>query len=77
MSAVARLRLALGGLVLLGVFAICLPAAAQQPSSVNPTADAVKEDKLLGQLKRAETRERRVGEYVAMLARGETIHPQR
>jgi uncharacterized protein YdeI (YjbR/CyaY-like superfamily) len=31
----------------------------------------------LGQLKRAETRERRVGEYVAMLARGETIYPQR
>lgn len=30
----------------------------------------------LGQLKRAETRERRIGEYVAMLARGETIHPQ-
>jgi uncharacterized protein YdeI (YjbR/CyaY-like superfamily) len=31
----------------------------------------------LGQLKRAETRERRVGEYVAMLARGETLHPQK
>ncbi|HEY2192526.1 MAG TPA: YdeI/OmpD-associated family protein [Actinomycetospora sp.] len=31
----------------------------------------------LGQLKRAETRTRRIGEYVAMLARGETIHPQR
>jgi uncharacterized protein YdeI (YjbR/CyaY-like superfamily) len=31
----------------------------------------------LGQLKRAETRERRIGEYVAMLARGETIHEQR
>lgn len=31
----------------------------------------------LGQLKRAETRERRIGEYVAMLARGETIYPQK
>ncbi|MCD2198012.1 YdeI/OmpD-associated family protein [Actinomycetospora endophytica] len=31
----------------------------------------------LGQLKRAETRARRIEEYVAMLARGETIHPQR
>lgn len=31
----------------------------------------------LGQLKRPETRVRRVAEYVAMLARGETIHPQR
>jgi uncharacterized protein YdeI (YjbR/CyaY-like superfamily) len=31
----------------------------------------------LGQLKRAETRTRRIGEYVAMLARGETIYPQK
>ncbi|HEY2222057.1 YdeI/OmpD-associated family protein, partial [Actinomycetospora sp.] len=31
----------------------------------------------LGQLKRAETRSRRIGEYVAMLARGETIYPQK
>ncbi|NMO91418.1 YdeI family protein [Actinomycetospora sp. TBRC 11914] len=31
----------------------------------------------LGQLKRAQTRERRIGEYVAMLGRGETIYPQR
>jgi uncharacterized protein YdeI (YjbR/CyaY-like superfamily) len=30
----------------------------------------------LGQLKRAETRMRRVEEYVAMLGRGETIYPQ-
>jgi uncharacterized protein YdeI (YjbR/CyaY-like superfamily) len=30
----------------------------------------------LGQLKRAETRTRRIGEYVAMLARGETIYEQ-
>jgi uncharacterized protein YdeI (YjbR/CyaY-like superfamily) len=31
----------------------------------------------LGQLKRAETRTRRIEEYVAMLARGETIYPQK
>ena len=30
----------------------------------------------LGSVKRAETRERKVGEFVAMLARHETIHPQ-
>ena len=28
-------------------------------------------------VKRADTRARRIEEYVAMLARGETIHPQR
>ncbi|MDN4171959.1 YdeI/OmpD-associated family protein [Nocardioides sp. SOB77] len=31
----------------------------------------------LGAVKRAETRERKIAEYVAMLARHETIHPQR
>ena len=31
----------------------------------------------LGQLKRPETRARRIDEYVAMLARGETIYPQK
>lgn len=30
----------------------------------------------LGAAKRAETRERRIREFVAMLARGETLHPQ-
>jgi uncharacterized protein YdeI (YjbR/CyaY-like superfamily) len=30
----------------------------------------------LGSLKRAETRDRKIGEFVAMLARHETIHPQ-
>ena len=30
----------------------------------------------LGSVKRAETRERKIAEYVAMLARHETIHPQ-
>ena len=31
----------------------------------------------LGTVKRLETRQRKIGEYVAMLARGETIYPQR
>ena len=31
----------------------------------------------LGQAKRSETRARRVDEFVQMLARGETLHPQR
>ena len=31
----------------------------------------------LGSLKRAETRERKIAEFVAMLARHETIHPQK
>jgi uncharacterized protein YdeI (YjbR/CyaY-like superfamily) len=31
----------------------------------------------LGSVKRAETRERKIGEFVAMLARHETIHPQK
>lgn len=30
----------------------------------------------LGSVKRAETRDRKLGEYIAMLERGETIHPQ-
>jgi uncharacterized protein YdeI (YjbR/CyaY-like superfamily) len=30
----------------------------------------------LGSVKRPETRERKIGEFVAMLARHETIHPQ-
>jgi uncharacterized protein YdeI (YjbR/CyaY-like superfamily) len=31
----------------------------------------------LGNVKRAETKTRKIGEYVAMLARGETIYPQK
>ena len=31
----------------------------------------------LGAVKRAETRERKIGEFVAMLARHETLHPQK
>jgi formate dehydrogenase subunit gamma len=45
-----RARLVLGALALLGLVAAAAPAAAQQPTSVNPTADSVKEDQLLRQL---------------------------
>src|SRR5215467_8752784 len=43
-------RLALAGLALVATPA-APPAFAQQPSQVNPTADAVKEDQLLNQLR--------------------------
>jgi formate dehydrogenase subunit gamma len=47
----ARIRLVLGALALLALFLAVQPASAQQPSSVNPQADAVKEEQLLQQLK--------------------------
>ena len=46
----ARIGLAVGALVLLIFAAVVVPAAAQQPTSVNPTASSVKEDDLLRQL---------------------------
>ena len=46
----AHMRLIAGALALAFVVATALPAAAQQPSMVNPTADAVKEQQLLDQL---------------------------
>ena len=47
----ARMRLIAGALALVFVVATAMPAAAQQPNSVNPTAAAVKEQQLLQQLK--------------------------
>ena len=47
----AHMRLTAGALALAFVVATALPVAAQQPSSVNPTAAAVKEQQLLQQLK--------------------------
>jgi formate dehydrogenase subunit gamma len=47
----AHARLIIGALALVFVVAVAAPAPAQQPSSVNPTASAVKEDQLLQQLK--------------------------
>lgn len=43
-------------LVLLGLAILAGPAAAQQPSSVNPTASSVKEEQLLQQLKQIDGR---------------------
>ena len=48
---VAHMRLIAGALALTFIVAISAPVSAQQPSMVNPTADAVKEQQLLQQLK--------------------------
>jgi formate dehydrogenase subunit gamma len=53
---VARLRLIFAALALAGLVSLAPPALAQQPSSVNPTASSVKEDKLLQQFHRIEGR---------------------
>lgn len=45
-----HMRLLAGALALAFIVATAMPAAAQQPSSVNPTAEAVKEQQLLQQL---------------------------
>jgi formate dehydrogenase subunit gamma len=47
-----HIRFVIGGLALVFVIALAAPALAQQPSSVNPTADAVKEQQLLNELNR-------------------------
>ena len=49
-SLFARIRVAIGILALLTFAAVVVPAAAQQPTSVNPTASSVKEEDLLRQL---------------------------
>jgi formate dehydrogenase subunit gamma len=48
---VAHMRLIAGAVALAFMVALSAPVSAQQPSSVNPTADAVKEQQLLQQLK--------------------------
>lgn len=48
---IASMRLIVGALALAVLVAIAAPASAQQPTSVNPTASAVKEQQLLDQLK--------------------------
>ena len=50
-SIFARARLMIGALLLLFVVAIAAPVSAQQPNSVNPTADSVKENQLLERMK--------------------------
>jgi formate dehydrogenase subunit gamma len=47
----AHARFIIGAIALTFVIAIAAPASAQQPTSVNPTASSVNEDKLLEQMK--------------------------
>lgn len=56
MTMLSRVRLIIGALALLFVVAIGQPVSAQQPTSVNPTADSVKEDQLLRELNRIQGR---------------------
>jgi formate dehydrogenase subunit gamma len=53
---IARLGAVVGALALLFMLAAVPPASAQQPSSVDPQASAVKEDQLLQQLQRIQGR---------------------
>ena len=52
----AHMRLIAGALALFFVVAVAAPVSAQQPSSVNPTADAVKEQQLLKELNKIQGR---------------------
>lgn len=52
----ARVRFAAGALMLLLLVAFAAPVAAQQPTSVNPTASSVTEQKLLEEMKRIQGR---------------------
>jgi formate dehydrogenase subunit gamma len=53
---IAGFRVVVGALALLTLAMVAYPAAAQQPSSVNPTANAVKEEQLLQQLNKIQGR---------------------
>jgi formate dehydrogenase subunit gamma len=46
-----RVRLIFAAVALTGLAALAIPAMAQQPGSVNPTASSVKEDQLLDQMR--------------------------
>src|SRR5580693_8896317 len=50
MTIFTRMRLVLGALALFGLVFAVMPAGAQQPNSVNPTASSVKEEQLLREL---------------------------
>lgn len=52
----ARVRYIAGAILLLVAVAVAAPVGAQQPSQVNPTAQAVKEEQLLQQLQRVQGR---------------------
>ena len=53
---VAQMRLIAGALALAFIVAVSAPVSAQQPSIINPTADAVKEQQLLKELGRIQGR---------------------
>lgn len=52
----ARMRGFIGALVIAAALVLAAPVSAQQPSSVNPTAEAVQEQQLLQQLQKLEGR---------------------
>jgi formate dehydrogenase subunit gamma len=52
----AAMRYVVGALALVCLLALAVPAGAQQPSSVNPSAQAVKEEQLLQQLRQVQGR---------------------
>src|SRR3990172_2970031 len=52
----APVRFCLTVLALVGVLALAIPASAQQPTSVNPTASSVKEQQLLKELNKVQGR---------------------
>jgi len=52
----ARLRIIVGALAFIGAVGLAAPVFAQQPSSVNPNAAAVKEQQLLQELQRIQGR---------------------
>jgi formate dehydrogenase subunit gamma len=52
----ARVRYVIGAFALLLVVAVAVPAGAQQPTSVNPTASSVKEQQLLQEFNRVQGR---------------------
>ncbi len=52
----ARVRYVIGAFALLLIVAVAVPAGAQQPTSVNPTASSVKEQQLLQELSRIQGR---------------------
>jgi formate dehydrogenase subunit gamma len=52
----AAIRYVVGALALAYLVTLAVPAGAQQPSSVNPSASAVQEEQLLRQLRRVEGR---------------------
>jgi formate dehydrogenase subunit gamma len=52
----ARIRIAVGVLALAFMFAAAVPAAAQQPTQINPTAQSVQEQQLLKEMRRIDGR---------------------